>query len=51
MLSKSIATEAVFTKTEINNKTIVFFKIISFEFSKLIPLTFPLVEAPLKHLS
>ena len=49
MCSKSIEIEAVFTKTEMNIKeTLVHFKIVPLAFYTIIPMTFPVVEAPMK---
>ena len=51
MLLKSIKTEVVFTKKEINNEWNINFLLNSpLEFDILIPLSFHLVEAPLKFL-
>ena len=46
--SKSIETEVVFTETEMNNKTLNFFKIVFLALNTLIPANFLLVEVPLK---
>ena len=46
--TRSSETEAVFYQDR-NEQLIIFFKMLSFEYNTLIPLTFLSVEAPLKH--